>query len=279
MSARPPRSWSAALPPSAEPVPVVPGFRLDELLGWGASGAVWRAECLADGSEVALKVARSVCSAASLEREEEALATIRHPGVVRVLGRAHTDDGRSVGVLELVEGESLAACLARGALPVGPALRVARGIAEALAAAHGSGVVHGDLKPANVMLRADGSVVLLDFGAAASPVTGVVAGGIAGTPAYLSPEQVDGAAASAASDVFALGVMVHEALCGARPFAGEGVQQLLFQIAYAAPPELAVIAPHVPAAVCAACAACLDKDPAARPSAAQLVGLLVETRP
>jgi serine/threonine protein kinase len=161
-------------------------------------------------------------------------------------------------------------------LPVAPALRIARGIAEALAAAHASGVVHGDLKPANVMVRADESVVLLDFGAAAG---GVAAGGIAGTPAYLAPEQVDGVAASAASDVFALGVMVHEALTGARPFAGEGVQQLLFQIAYAAPPDLAVVAPHVPAAVCAACAACLAMDPAARPSAAQLVGLLVETRP
>ena len=279
MSARPPRSWSAALPPSAEPVPVVPGFRLDELLGWGASGAVWRAECLADGSEVALKVARSA-GAASLEREAEALTTIRHPGVVRVLGRALTDDGRPVGVLELVGGESLASRLARGALPVGPALRIARGIAEALAAAHGSSVVHGDLKPANVMVRADESVVLLDFGAAASPLAGgAAAAPIAGTPAYVAPELVDGVAASAASDVFALGVMLHEALAGARPFAGEGVQQLLFQIAYAEPPDLAVIAPHVPAAVCAACAACLAKDPAARPSAAQLVGLLVEARP
>jgi serine/threonine-protein kinase len=279
MSARPPRSWSAALPPSAEPVPVVPGFRLDELLGWGASGAVWRAERLADGSAVALKVARSA-GGASLGREEEALTSIHHPGVVRVLGRAFTDDGRPVGVLELVGGESLASRLARGALPVAPALLVARGIAEALAAAHAAGVVHGDLKPANVMVRPDESVVLLDFGAAASPVPGGNGcGGIAGTPAYLAPEQIDGAAASPASDVFALGVIVHEALAGARPFVGEGVQQLLFQIAYAQPPDLREVAPHVPAAVCAASAACLSKDPAARPSAAQLVGLLVETRP
>ena len=129
------------------------------------------------------------------------------------------------------------------------------------------------------MVRADESVVLLTSGRRGRRGGWRGAGGIAGTPAYLAPEQVDGVAASAASDVFALGVMVHEALAGARPFVGEGVQQLLFQIAYAAPPDLALFAPHVPASVCAVCAACLAKDPAARPSAAQLVGLLVEARP
>ena len=271
MSAGPPRSWSAALPPSAEPVPVVPGFRLDELLGWGASGAVWRAERLADGSAVALKVARSAADQGTV-REATALSTIRHPGVVRVLGHARTDDGRPVGVLELVGGESLAARLGRDAMPLGQGLAIARGIAAALVAAHAAGVVHGDLKPANVMLRPEGGVVLLDFGAAA--VAGGASHGIGGTPAYLAPEQVDGVTASAASDVFSFGVILYELLVGVRPFVGEGVQQLLFQIAYAEAPDLAVVAPRVPAGARAACARCLAKDPHARPTARELAGAL-----
>lgn len=271
MSAGPPRSWSAALPPSAEPAPVVPGFRLDELLGWGATGAVWRAERLADGSAVALKVART-SSSESLGREATALAAIRHPGVVRVLGRALTDDGRPVGVLELVGGESLAARLTRGSVPFELALDVVRGVAAALAAAHAAGVVHGDLKPANVMLRPDASVVLLDFGASAGlPGTG---NHIAGTPAYLAPEQVDGLAASSASDVFSFGVMLYELLVGERPFVGEGVQQLLFQIAFAAAPDLAIIAPQVPVGVRAVCAACLAKAPDERPTAEEAAARL-----
>src|SRR5205085_9835276 len=127
-------------------------------------------------------------------------------------------------VMELVEGETLAARLRNGPVPVDQAVRLAISIADALAAAHAAGIVHRDLKPGNIMITPEERVKLLDFGLAKlesnldSDVTRTAAGAIMGTFAYMSPEQVQGQPADARSDIFAFGAVMHEMLTGERAF-------------------------------------------------------------
>ena len=167
-------------------------------------------------------------------------------------------------VMELVEGESLAARLGRGPLPLAQALAVASDVAEALVAAHAAGIVHRDLKPANVMLARSGAK-LLDFGLArlrmsrtAEAGPGVVWAGplsnesaLIGTPAYMAPEQLKGAAADARSDLFAFGAMLYEMISGRRAFDGGSQTELVAAILDHEPPPLSTPAGSVPQKVAA----------------------------
>ncbi|MCB9760119.1 MAG: protein kinase [Alphaproteobacteria bacterium] len=206
--------------------PTIGPYRLLGLLGQGGMSVVYRAQG-PDGQEVALKVLRAgawanEASRRRLRREAEALAGLRHPNIIRVL-----DSGEHEGALyytmPLVKGVTLAERLREGPLPLDEAVRIAAALAEALHAAHQVGVVHRDVKPANVLM--DGArPVLMDFGlvrsADASTLTHT--GQIMGTPAYMSPEQAAGlGAVDARSDQFSLGLVLFEMWTGERAFAGD----------------------------------------------------------
>jgi len=233
---------------------LAPGTRIGpyeviSIVGEGGMGQVFRARDTKLKREVALKVlpdsvANDSDRLARFTREAQTLASLNHPNIAHIHGLEESG-GVSALVMELVEGEDLSQRLARGAIPVDEAVPIARQIAEALEAAHDSGVVHRDLKPANIKLRPDGTAKVLDFGLAKvlEPV-GVSAGTmmvsptitspamtqmglILGTAAYMSPEQAKGRTADTRSDVWAFGCVLYEMLAGRRPFDGADVSEVL----------------------------------------------------
>jgi eukaryotic-like serine/threonine-protein kinase len=207
-------------------------------LGAGGMGEVYRARDTKLHREVALKtlppeLAREPERLARLKQEARILASLNHPGIATLHGLEESDGGVPVLVMELVEGESLAERLRRGALPWREAVIVAHPIALALEAAHEKGVLHRDLKPANIRLAPDGRVKLLDFGLAkavqkagldsrldtdTSPHSD--AGAVLGTAPYMSPEQARGQEADRRGDIWAFGCVLYEMLAGQRAFAG-----------------------------------------------------------
>jgi len=215
-------------------------------LGAGGMGEVYRARDPRLGREVAVKILPEAFSQdparlARFDREARSLAALNHPGIAGIHGIEEADSGRFL-VLELVEGETLAARLSRGPLPVEEALAVCRQIAEALEVAHEKGLIHRDLKPGNVMVTPDEKVKLLDFGLAKGlegepsdsdpesptlprPPTGE--GVILGTAAYMSPEQARGKPLDKRTDIWSFGCVLYEALTGRRAFGGESVSDSL----------------------------------------------------
>jgi len=200
-------------------------LEITALLGKGGMGEVYRARDTKLKREVAIKIlpdefARDPDRVSRFQREAEVLASLNHPNIAAIYDLQEANDSRFL-VLELVEGDTLADRLQRGAIPAEEALRIAKNICEALEAAHEKGVVHRDLKPGNVKITPDGKVKVLDFGLAkaleSAPVTatmsnsptltlaGTSAGMILGTAAYMSPEQARGRAADQRSDVFSFG--------------------------------------------------------------------------
>ena len=254
-------------------------------LGAGGMGEVWRARDTRLDREVALKLlpAGFVDDAerhARFEREAKVLASLNHPHIATLHALEHLD-GQHVLVMELVEGEDLAARLDRGAIPLDEAIPIARQIAEALEAAHEKGIVHRDLKPANVKVRSDGTVKVLDFGLAKAldpAATGTAAdlahsptlthaatqaGLILGTAAYMSPEQAKGAAVDARADIWAFGVVLHEMLTGRRLFAGDSVVETLAGV-LKTEVDLSALPPQTPAAVRTLLRRCLVRSPKQR---------------
>jgi eukaryotic-like serine/threonine-protein kinase len=256
-------------------------YRLGELLATGGMGEVWAAEDLVLDRPVAVKLLGGALAgdgraAERLRREARAAARLGHPGIARVLDLGE-QDGRPYLVMELLQGESLAARLARAG-PLGPAAAasVVATVADALEAAHRAGVVHRDVKPGNVFLTAAGAVKVLDFGiASAAGEAALTGGGLLGTPAYLAPERVLGERATPAADIYALGVLLYELLAGRRPFEADSDIELAMAHVNAQPTPLGLVAPSVPPSLAAACEAAMAKDPAARvPSAAAFADLL-----
>src|SRR3954462_11770917 len=210
-------------------------YDLRALLAAGGMWQVWRAHDQLLGRPVAVKVLRNEYTGdelflARFRAEAQHAAALSHPNIAAVYdyGEESTIDGSGEHlaylVMELVEGESLSTLLARsGTLSPDRTLDVLRQTASALAAAHEAGVVHRDVKPGNVLVRWDGTVKITDFGIAwsAGSVPLTQTGQVVGTAAYLSPEQAAGAHASAASDVYALGMVGYECLAGRRAFDGE----------------------------------------------------------
>jgi eukaryotic-like serine/threonine-protein kinase len=258
-------------------------YRLRSRLAAGGMGAVWAAEDLVLGREVAVKllgeaVTSDRLAALRLRREARAAGRLAHPGIVCVLDLGE-DGGRPYLVMELLHGESLAARLARaGPLAPAEAVRVVAAAADAVAAAHRAGIVHRDVKPGNVFVTSGGDVKLLDFGiASAAGDTAVTGGVLLGTAAYLAPERVLGHDATPAADVYALGVLLYELLAGRPPFAGDTDTALAMAHVHAHPAPLRSVAPQVPPALAAACEHALAKDPAARPPAAAALAALLRS--
>jgi Tol biopolymer transport system component len=194
-------------------------YEVVSVLGAGGMGEVYRGLDTRLKRPVAIKRAKGSFTDRFL-REARAVSALNHPHICTLY-----DVGPDYLVMELVEGETLAARLSRGPLPVDEVQRFGSQMADALAAAHGKGIVHRDLKPANVMLTRSG-VKLLDFGVAkvVGPLaeTAVTTQGIVGTPAYMAPEQLSGSSVDARTDIFALGLLLHEMATGKRARAGRG---------------------------------------------------------
>lgn len=252
-------------------------YEITGRLGRGAMGRVYAARDTELGRIVALKflVAGSLPAerdpADLLVREAKAAAALNHPNIVTIFDMVR--EGSEIAIaMELVEGRSLREYCGE---PQAPALviRWGRQIAEALAATHAKGIVHRDIKPENVMIRHDSYVKVLDFGLArravvfASGSRSTLFGRLAGTPDYMSPEQSRGEKVEAPTDIFSLGAVLYELVCGRHPFHCGSPVDTAHAICHAAPEEPSAVRPGVPPALSSLLVEMLAKDPAARPSA------------
>ncbi|WP_437682582.1 serine/threonine-protein kinase [Sorangium sp. So ce131] len=236
-------------------------------------GTVYRAYDRVVGAPVALKIVRlrSAVQAERFEREAALLAALVHPGIVRYIAHGSTPDGDRYLAMEWLEGEDLAARLARRVLPAGEGIALARRAADALAFAHARGVVHRDIKPSNLFLPGGDSerVTLVDFGIArASADAGrvTVTGGGVGTPGYMAPEQVDGRGApDPRSDVFSLGCVLFECLTGYPAFASASPMAALGELLLKDAPRLRDFRSDLPAPLDQLVARMLSRLPDERP--------------
>jgi formylglycine-generating enzyme required for sulfatase activity/dienelactone hydrolase len=256
-------------------------YEITSHLGSGGMGDVYQARDYKLGRDVALKfLPESLAHGA--EREARVLASLNHPNIAAIYGIENAN-GKTFLVMELVSGETLAERIERGPIPIEDALRIAEQIAEALTAAHAKGVIHRDLKPANIKMTADGKVKVLDFGLArqfeapgadSATVTidrQSVDGKMVGTIAYMSPEQAEGRALDERSDIFALGVVLYEMLCGRSPFKGDSALSTLASILREAPVAPRELRPSIPPEVERIVLRCLAKQPSDRPGSAASV--------
>ena len=253
-------------------------YRIEERLGAGGMGVVYRARDTRLERDVALKflpphLGLDPKAKSRFLVEARAAAALDHPNICTVHEIGEAPDGRLFIAMACYHGRALKERIADGPLPVEEAVAIAIGIAQGLGAAHVRGVVHRDVKPANVMLTADGAVKLLDFGLAkVSDVTLTQSGVTPGTVAYMSPEQVRGAEVDARADLWALGVVMYEMLCGARPFLGEHEPVVMSAILHDEPAPLAEARPGMAAALTAIVSRLLAKNRAERyPSAERLL--------
>ncbi len=226
-------------------------------LGRGGFATVYRARRDGDAREVALKVLRTgeggpgPDEVRRFRREIEATRALDHPGIVMVLEVSPEGEHPSWVALELIEGESLAARIAREPLPWRGAVGIARDVADAVAHAHARGVLHRDLKPGNILLDREGGPHVVDFGLAKLSAHGsklTKTGQALGTPAYMSPEQARGEISSLtpATDVWSLGCVLYEMLGGRRAFEGETDAAVVGKVLLAEPPRLRALRPDVP---------------------------------
>ena len=248
-------------------------------IGAGGMGEVYRASDAKLSRDVAIKVlpplfAENPDRLARFQREARLLAAFSHPNIAQIYGLEESN-GVDAIVMELVDGETLAARIARGRLPVSDALSIARQITEALEAAHERGVVHRDLKPSNVALTAAGIVKVLDFGLAkplaataahalgSSSVSMPAEGTLVGTVAYMSPEQARGQNVDTRTDIWAFGCILFEMLTGRQAFAGATTSDCIAAI-LEREPDWSVLPAKLPSGVQRLLLRCLEKDPAQR---------------
>lgn len=266
---------------------MVGGYRIIGVLGEGGMGIVYLAKDTRLGRRVALKAitprfTHDAQWRERLRREARAAAALTHPCVATVYALEEIDDQLYLAT-EHVAGETLREWLTRGPLPIEVVRQIGVQLASALADAHALGIVHRDLKPENVMLTPGGAIKILDFGLAKHDVSGAddavraagdpltVVGAVFGTPAYMSPEQLRGESATAASDIFAVGLILAELAGGHHPFAGQRTDLTTARLLSAAP-DLS----DVPAALQPIIRACLSKDAATRPESANVLRAALE---
>ncbi|MEV1015455.1 serine/threonine-protein kinase [Micromonospora sp. NPDC049751] len=260
-------------------------YQLEQRIGVGGMSEVWRAHDRVLDRPVAVKLIAPGPdghhdTVDRIRTEARSAARLVHPNVASVhdFGTSSTLPGRRVPyiVMELAEGETLAAHLRAGPLDWRISVRVCAEVAAALSAAHASGIVHRDVKPANVMLTPAG-VKVLDFGIATPTGTAdpMPDGMLLGTPAYLAPEQLDGAPATPAADMYALGVLLYYCLTGRLPYRAQTPAELL-AARRSRPPEPLPEVDGLPPEVSELCRCCLDDDPAGRPTSLVAALLLAE---
>jgi eukaryotic-like serine/threonine-protein kinase len=257
------------LPPEGPPLPEVPGYAVEGVLGHGGMGVVFRARHLRLGRVVALKMLLAGSYAGPHERERfrreaQAVAALRHPNVVQVYDVGDAD-GRPYFTMEFMEGGSLADRLAGTPQPARQAAQLLAALAGAVQAAHQSGVIHRDLKPGNVLLTADGTPKVSDFGLARRLDNGgglTRTGAPLGTPSYMAPEQAAGKARAVgpATDVYALGAILYELLTGRPPFRAETPAETVLQVIYQDPAPPSRLNAKVPRELETICLKCLHKE-------------------
>jgi serine/threonine-protein kinase len=266
-------------------------YEIQVALGAGGMGEVYLAHDTRLNRKVALKSlsGRSVDTPEARDRllcEARAAAQLTHPNIAAIYDILDTGPCPCI-VMEYVQGETLAAKIARGPLPLGEALSIGIQLAEALRQAHGAGVIHRDLKPANVQVTSDGTAKILDFGlarsrdledsalAADAPTEDVArsqAGRITGTPAYMAPEQLMGRPATPQSDIYGLGVLLFEALSGRRPFDEPDFVALALAILTYPTPMLRAAEPGTPQEVSEVVARAMARAPNDRYPSAEAMG-------
>ena len=261
---------------SRSPLLVAGRYRLRELLGTGGMADVYDAVDERLERPVAVKVLRPDMAAREdvrlrFESEARSAARLIHPNVVSVFDWGEDDDGAlPYLVMERLPGETLADRMqASDALDTTWVLRVAGDVLLALGAAHTAGLVHRDVKPANVLLAADGCAKVADFGIAKSLEVAAAAdltstNQVIGTPAYVAPERILGQPASPQSDLYAVGVLLYEALAGRKPFAGDTPVAMAYAIQHETPAPLAELRPDLSKPVVDAVERAMDRDPARR---------------
>jgi serine/threonine-protein kinase len=257
-------------------------YVLLDRVGAGAAAEVWRATDRRLGRTVAIKILRPQYvsdpeARTRFEREARAAAGLSHPNVVDVYDYGAADDTVFIA-MQYVDGEDLKRTIAaRERLPGPDAARIALAVCQGLESAHAHGLIHRDIKPQNILIDRNGTVRITDFGVAKA-LSGpdlTQTGMTYGTAAYLSPEQATGQPVGPASDVYALGVVLYEMLCGQPPFQGENAAAVAYQQVYQAPPPVRACAPDVPDALAAVVDRALEKNPALRyPTAAALAAAL-----
>jgi serine/threonine-protein kinase len=247
-------------------------YLLEELLGAGGMSSVYRAHDRVLDRDVALKVLHASYredeeAVARFRREAQAVAQLSHPNVVTVIDRGEEDQHQFI-VFEYVPGVTLKHHLAQqGPLPVDEALTIAIDVGDALAYAHGHGIVHRDVKPQNVILNGDGAAKVTDFGIA-RPVDVeqevTASGTVIGTGDYIAPEQASGSPAVPASDVYALGVVIYQLLTGRLPYEGSSLAELAIRRENERPLPPTSYNDAVPETLSAAVLRALENDPAER---------------
>ena len=255
-------------------------YTILEFVGAGGMGEVYRAHDTNLNRDVALKVRPAAFALdadrfARFRREAQILAALNHPNIAAIYGLENSGGAQAL-VLELVEGPTLASRIASGRIPIREALSIGKQIAEGLEVAHKRGVIHSDLKPANIKLRADGTVKILDFGlakvldavdanSAASDGTSVTspaisdAGLIFGTAAYMSPEQARGEAVDRRTDIWAFGCVLYETLTGRPVFRGEVIEDILAAVLNQEP-DWSLLPPETPPGIARLLRKCLEKN-------------------
>lgn len=267
-------------------------YRLGRLIGSGGMGEVYLARDASLRRDVAIKFVNATAGSSDvvtrrLLQEAQAVAALDHPGICPVHDVGTDSTGRPYMVMQYVPGETLAARLARGPLPVADTLRICGEMADALAAAHRRGIIHRDLKPQNVMLTPEGQTKLLDFGIAKvlptadgmatdTTVTSLTQPhAVVGTPAYMSPEQIQQQALDGRSDLFSLGSILFECLTGRRAFEGKQSLDVLGQVLHVQPPAPSTVRRDLDERHDELCRRLLAKDPAERfQTAEEVVGAL-----
>jgi eukaryotic-like serine/threonine-protein kinase len=243
-------------------------YRLLRRIGSGGMADVWLAEDPHLQRRVALKVlhrrfAQDREFVERFRREAEAAASLQHPNIVAVFDRGDVD-GTYYIAMQLLEGSSLKELIDRGLLPE-QAVGLIRQVLEAAGFAHRHGVVHRDLKPQNVIVDDEGKATVTDFGIARAGVSEITqAGSVMGTPHYLSPEQAQGQAVTAVSDLYSIGVMLYEALAGRVPFEADSAVAIAMKQVSHTPQRPSSINPNVSPALDAVTMRALEKDPGRR---------------
>ena len=243
-------------------------------LGVGGMGEVYRATDTRLHRDVALKVLPHEMASdperlARFQREARAVAALNHPHIV-TLYSVEESEGLPFLIMEFVPGESLDCQISRGALPVEQIIVIARALADALVSAHEKGIIHRDLKPANIMITREGRVKILDFGLAKeiadsndsnATVDRTEIGRVLGTPAYMSPEQVLGRQVDVRTDIYSLGIVLHEMATGRRVFQAKTSAELISAILRDTPSVVTEMRPEVPADLARLIRRCVEKDP------------------
>lgn len=257
--------------------PLAPGrivarrFLIERLVGSGGMGQLYRSRDLRSGAPVALKLlhrsGRDADAAGRLEQEARLLTQVPHPGIPSYVAHGRTRAARLYLVMEWIDGGDLAERLRAGPLPVRECLSLLRTLAQVLAVLHARAIVHGDLKPRNILLRHGQlrGAVLADFGVARGGPADTHRGARAGTPGYLAPEGILGSTGlGPGSDIFSLGCVLYECLSGRPPFAATDVSLRLMRTLFEEPPLLFSLRGDVPPAVQRLLLRMLTKDPAQR---------------